>query len=247
MRFFSVAASTTLILMGYVLPLSADGEEAFSDASIKDRYVFASRCQHMEDSRNHYEYAFLMAGNDTNRFASVLRDLAVENTNQTEYVIRSLGRYKTPESLPFLHSYATNLIYGVDAVKSIFAIEGVNTNSFSALESYLSITNRIPNSVSHDRSELCKDFLSNVFADSALVTFRQPSLDMMLDFAKYRNTGHVVIDGALQAVDPSYRYSKRRLQVMRLSMERCLNSFHTNYISNVINELVAYPESELPD
>ena len=49
------------------------------------------------------------------------------------------------------------------------------------------------------------------------------------------------------AEDMDSKYSKRRLQVMRLSMERCLNSFHTNYITNAINELVAYPESELPD
>ena len=244
MKPFAVLCGVWLIVLGRS---SFSQDAAYSDDQIKAQFVKAGRFYHAEDMDSNYDWAFAMSGNDTNRFARVLRELAVENTNQTLQVLLSLRCYKTTESLPFLYSYSTNLIYGVDAVKSIFAIEGVNTNSFSAFESYLSLTNIMPNNISHDRSELCKDFLSKVFSDPALVTFRQPSLDMMLDFAKYRNTGHVVIDGALQTFDHSYKYSKRRLQVMRLSMERCLNSFHTNYISNVINELVAYPESELPD
>ena len=51
-----------------------------------------------------------MAGFDTNRYARILRELAVENTNETEWAIASLGQYKTTDSIPFLYSYATNAI-----------------------------------------------------------------------------------------------------------------------------------------
>ena len=48
-------------------------------------------------------------------------------------------------------------------------------------------------------------------------------------------------------VDPSYRFSKRRLNVMRSAQNRCWNAMLTNYVTNAINELVAYPEANLPD
>ena len=46
------------------------------------------------------EVARRMAGCDTNRYARILRELAVENTNETKWAIASLGRYKTTESPP---------------------------------------------------------------------------------------------------------------------------------------------------
>ena len=44
-----------------------------------------------------------------------------------------------------------------------------------------------------------------------------------------------------------YRYSVRRLSVMRAAYPRCFNEYQTNYVANAISELVDYPESELPD
>ena len=66
--------------------------------------------------------------------------------------------------------------------------------------------------------------------------------------------------------DPSYKYTKRRLAALR-SYEANLSgyfnslpdtsesyqrrvlvfSYQTNYLANAINELVAYPEANLPD
>ena len=155
--------------------------------------------------------------------------------------------YRTPESLPFLYAYSTNALYGADALKSIFAIEGVTSNSVAAAQGYLSLTNSLPNNLSHDRSEMCKELLNKVFSSSELEPFRGGCLNMMVDFAKYRNTGHVSIDNSIQAVDPSYRFSKRRLSVMRSAQSRCVNDYQVTYVTNAINELVAYPEANLPD
>jgi len=90
-----------------------------SDAEIKAQFVFAGRCRHAEDMKSNYDWAFQMADGDTNRYARILRELAVENTNETEWAISSLGKYKTPQSLPFLYSYSTNAVYGARALMSI--------------------------------------------------------------------------------------------------------------------------------
>ena len=112
-----------------------------SDAEIKAQFVFAGRCRHAEDMKSNYDWAFQMADGDTNRYARILRELAVENTNETEWAIASLGKYKTTQSLPFLYSYSTNAVYGARAMKSIFAIEGVTSNSIAVAQGYLSLTN----------------------------------------------------------------------------------------------------------
>ena len=105
-----------------VLGIDADGEtDEYSDQDVKRQIVFAGRCYHAEDMDSNYEWSFRMAGCDTNRYARVLCELAGENTNQTRRAIALLGVYKTPQSLPFLYSYATNAQYGAYAMKSIFA------------------------------------------------------------------------------------------------------------------------------
>ena len=227
--------------------LAFAGGVEYTDSEIKERYVFAGRCEYPEDVRGHIGKALEMSNYDTNRFARILRELAVENTNQTSRAIRSLKFYKTSQSLPFLYSYATNAQYGAYALKSIFAIEGVNSNSVVAMQGYLSLTNTLTNGQSHDRSMLCKDFLNNVFSSAELEQFRPSCLSMMIDFAQHRNSGHVSLDGSIQAVDPTYHASKRRLAVLRAAQNRCGNSFQLDYVTNAINELVAYPESALPD
>ena len=188
-----------------------------------------------------------MSGNDTNRFARVLRELAVENTNQTEYVIRTLGRYKTTESLPFLYAYATNDLLGAEALKSIFAIEGVTSNSVEAMGCYLAVTNSIPPIADYSRSEVCEWLLRKVHSTPGLSVFRSQCFGMALNYAQNISTMHISLDKALLDVSPSYRYSKRRLSVMRSAQNRCWNELLTNYVTNAINELIAYPEADLPD
>ena len=219
----------------------------YADAEIKAKFASISRMVHGDEGGSHIRWALHMAGNDTNRFARVLRELAEENTNQTRHVIRNLGIYKTPQSLPFLYSYATNATHGAGALKAIFAIEGVTSNSVAVMQGYLSLTNALTNSQSHDRSMLCKDLLNKVFSSPGLMEYRQGCLDMMIDFAQYRNSGHISVDGSIQSIDPSYHSSKRRLAVLRAAQNRCSNTFQLDYVTNAINELVAYPEANLPD
>jgi len=241
---FAVLCGVWLIVLGRS---SFSQDAAYSDDQIKAQFVKAGRFYHAEDMDNNYDWAFAMSGNDTNRFARVLRELAVENTNQTLQVLLSLRSYKTPESLPFLYSYSTNDVFGADALKSIFAIEGVTSNSVEAMGCYLSVTNRIPPIADYSRSEVCEWLLRKVYSTPELSLFSTRCMGMALNYAQNVSTMHMSLDKALLDVDSSYRYSKRRLSVMRAAQNRCWNELLTNYVTNAINELVAYPEAELPD
>ena len=100
-----IALAMYSCLAGQTAPAQAP---EYSDDEVKAQFVEAGMFCHAEFIRRGYRRAFEMAGCDTNRYARILRELAVENTNETEWTIASLGRYKTTESLPFLYSYASS-------------------------------------------------------------------------------------------------------------------------------------------
>ena len=215
---------------------------------VKAQFVEAGMFCHAEFIRRGNRRAFEMAGCDTNRYARILRELAVENTNETKRVIANLGnKYKTPDSLPFLYSYATNAVYGAKALKSVFAIEGVNSNSVAATCGYLAVTNAFTQQMDYERSDVCEWLLKEVSTSPSLTYLKPLCLNAAVDYAHNISIMHKSLDEAICAADPTYRHSKRRLAVMRSAQNRCWNPMLTNYVTNAINELVAYPEADLPD
>ena len=75
MKPFAVLCGVWLIVLGRS---SFSQDAAYSDDQIKAQFVKAGRFYHAEDMDSNYDWAFAMSGNDTNRFARVLRELAVE-------------------------------------------------------------------------------------------------------------------------------------------------------------------------
>ena len=237
----------------------------YSDDEVKAQFVEAGMFCHAEFIRRGNRRAFEMAGCDTNRYARILRELAVENTNETKRVIANLGnKYKTPDSLPFLYSYATNAVYGAKALKAVFAIEGVTSN---VAGNYFSITNFFPLDSASDRSKLCQSLIERVYSEPQLSDYRSIVFDMALYYNRFVNvTSPNCVDVGLCDADPSYKYTKRRLADLHLyeanvsgyfnglpdtseSYQRrvLVFAYQTNYLANAINELVAYPEADLPD
>ena len=247
MRNSLVRFSGMLMVAACVAPCfsRAEGDE-YSDADIKEKFVFISRLIHGDENGSHIKKALRMAGNDTNRFARVLRELAEENTNQTVRAIRSLGVYKTTQSLPFLYSYATNATYGAEALKAIFAIEGVTSNSLAAAQCYLSLTN---DSVLVERGGaiVCGELVRCSIQGNINECCRTNALDVAYTFAMTANKNYYWLDKLMKDYDPSYRYSRRRLSVLRSFSSSCPYEFQINYVTNAINELVAYPEANLPE
>ena len=238
----------------------------YSDLDIKRQIVFAGRCYHAEDMDSNYEWAFRMSGCDTNRYARVLCELAGENTNQTRRALALLGVYKTPQSLPFLYAYATNAEYGAYAMKAIFDIEGVTSNSLSAARDYLFLTNKFSFAGIDERSDTCVKLLTRVNNDPVLAEFRLEILGLATNFLQNVELMPNVLDGTLCGQYEGFRFSRGRLSMLRSARQRVTQeladitgndpeasgkihcyTFQTNYLSTSINELVAYPESDLPD
>ncbi len=185
---------------------------------------------------------------NTNRLAGVLAEFAQTNDAQiAEWAMWQLKKYGTSEQLPFLYSCATNPVIGDIAVKSIINIEGVTSNSVDIAHRYLMSTNIFPRAKQHDRALICEELLKSVYESPDLSSFRPLCLSNALDFAQNVNTMHISLNDAIIAADPTYQYSKRRLAVMRTAQNRCVNQGLYNYVTNAINELVDYPEADLPD
>ena len=55
------------------------------------------------------------------------------------------------------------------------------------------------------------------------------------------------VDAVFIETDSTYRNSKRRLAVLRSAYGLGVSQYQIAYVTNAINELVAYPETDLPE
>ena len=232
--------------------VSSGNAHAYTDAEVLDQIDEAfSYDDNPRMSRGAFGLAYRMSDSDNDRFASILGEyamghLAIENGARSRWAVDSIAKYGTTNSLPFLYSCATNPVCGDCAIKSIIAIEGVTSNSTSLVESYLasdlamSQKNSIP-------ADLCAYFVKKAVEGTQDPVLMTNAIGIVHAFAMTRNQGHTWLDRNLVSADPSYRFSKRRLAVMRAVSVKTLNDFQANYVTNAINELVAYPEADLPD
>jgi len=235
-----------------VIVFAVNIAHAYTDSEVSDQIDDAfSYEDNPRMARGAFSSAYRMSGPDSERFARILGEysianLGVENGFRSRLAIESIGKYGTTNSLPFLYSCATNPVCGDCAIKSIIAIEGVTSNSTSLVETYLasdlamSQKNSIP-------ADICAYFVKKAVEGTQDPGLTTNAICVVHAFAMTRNQGHTWLDRNLVSADPSYRFSKRRLAVMRAVSVKTLNDFQANYVTNAINELVAYPESELPD
>ena len=185
---------------------------------------------------------------DTNRLARILAECAQTNDERVvESALEQLGKYGTSEQLPFLYSCATNPIVGDRAVKAALRIDGVSSNSVATLQRYLCFTNVVTTKTVYEKAVACRDFLGALSESSASPDLKGSAILAVRSFASDISTGVSMIDTALIDADNTYRHSKRRLADLRAAYPRCFNEYQTNYVTNAINELVAYPEANLPD
>ena len=185
---------------------------------------------------------------DTNRLACVLAEFVQTNDAKiAEWAMWQLNKYATSAQLPFLYSCATNPALGNAAIETVLRIDGVTSNSVAALQCYLSFTNSITRQQAYDRAVASREFLGALQNSAASAELKAAGLQVVRAFAADINTSNSVVDEALIAADDTYRYSKRRLADLRSAYPRCFNEYQTTYVTNAINELVAYPEANLSD
>ena len=188
------------------------------------------------------------AEGDTNQLLRILSSII--HTNNEWYCSRSMseyGKYAGVSELPFLYSCATNPVCGWRSLDAIFRIEGVNSNSLSAVKRYLSMTNGFTVDNNKERGRFAEKFLQMIFSSDEFSQYRNEAFGMVYNYGKDLNILHVSIDESLMSADDAYKNSKRRLDAMRNSRSRCISDFLTNYVEGVIKELEKYPEEKLAD
>ena len=225
---------------------------ASTDAELMERIVGYLRphCggNHDQGEQDPELIEVLGVGGDTNRLARLLAELAKTNDSwNANMAMWQLEKFGTPAQLPFLYSCATNPVVGDRAVMAVLRIEGVTSNSIDVAQRYLMSTNEFTREKQHDRSKVCEELIKRVFESPELSHYQSLCLSNAIDFAQNVNTMHISLNDAILAADPTYRYSKRRLAVMRAAQNRCINPGLYSFVTNAINELVAYPEANLPD
>ena len=227
--------------------LSADGN-VLTDDEVKGEIIeyISPRCG-VRMSRTQLVDTYYIKG-DTNRMLRLLSELV--QTNNEWYCSLSMwqyGKYARMSELPFLYSCATNPVCGWRALDAIFRIEGVTSNSLSAVRRYLSMTNGFSVYNNKERGRFAEKFLQMIFGSDKHSQYRNEAFGMVYDYGKYLNVLHVSIDESLMSADDAYKNSKRRLDAMRNSRSRCISDFLTNYVEGVIKELEKYPEEKLAD
>ena len=183
---------------------------------------------------------------DTNRLARLLAELAQTNSAwYAKMAMWQLEKYGTPAQLPFLYSCATNPAVANSAMKATLRIEGVTSNSVEMVRRYLEITN-VSESVHWDHVEVFK-MMFDMLGDNAPPSDKELVLGCIMRHAPENRRCPRQLDEVILSADTGYRFSKRRLSVLRGVYLRGLNEFQLPYVTNAISELVAYPEANLPD
>ena len=221
-------------------------EDDNSDEKIKRMIVDSeSYIDNSRASERMYNNARMRCAGDTNRFARLLYELAqTNNVYLSDRMISMLGFDGTSAQLPFLYSMATNELHGVSAVKSILQLEGVTRNSLEVADRCLSMTNV---QARMERENLCLfmlDGFANAHSNSGV---RNDVERCVLCFARRSGLYNEHFDGCLSVRIPGYQFSKRRLNVLRDAERNMIIRFNKAFITNAINELVSYPEADLPE
>ena len=233
------------IALGIVVMGACMARAEAGDDWIKDMVIVSGQFIHGgEPARRMFENAKSQCEGDTNRFARLLCELAQTNDVRiADRMIRCLGRHGTTAQLPFLYSMATNEQHGATAVKSILRLEGVTSNSVAVAGAYLSMTN-----VDFEyRADACKALLRAAVPSCVTTGICQMARECALRYARSANRYVMDVDAVFIETDSTYRNSKRRLAVLRSAYGLGVSQYQIAYVTNAINELVAYPEADLPE
>jgi len=180
---------------------------------------------------------------DTNKIGSMVCELSRTNDARiASHQLRLLGIYGSPSDLPYLYSQLTNAAVASSAMESIVRLEGITSNSVVALGQCLSIDSR-----DWQQMEVWREAIARFKAQAPSPALSNQFSSCLVNSAMLNRKGCVTVDKMLQKFDPAYKNSARRLRVLRSVYSLGVNEYQMNYVTNTINALVAYPESNLPD
>ena len=238
----------SVALLGAALALSASAETVYDDATISRRLIYSDGFFCGDANRTERNWILTTCcNNDTNRYVRVAKETAVTNESFKLTAVDIVCRHGGADDVPFLYQCTNNAQTAARALIGILQLGGLTKESVAAASAYIASTNRISSLGSLDRNKVACALFSAAAHSSASPELTYQASSNALAFAKAsRNVEYN--DIGFKNGDPSYKYSKRRLSVMRALVPVCQDSdVLLNDVTNAINELVTYPEANLPD
>ena len=234
---------TMLVILVGLMGVCAHAREERSDEDVRRILIGSTEYCHAKTQEAQREYALVCCGYDTNRLTRIMQDIVRSGDGVSSEALRWIGEYGTTNNLPFLYGCLTNAALGANAACSVLKIEGVTSNSVARIGEYLSLTN---SPLSQRRNVGC-DLICEAVRDSLAEDMRKFVAAKVVEYAKCEIACCRLVDQEIARADPSYRFSKRRLSVLRSAYALGVSQYQIAYVTNAINELVAYPEADLPE
>ena len=195
--------------------------------------------------KQRYQAVVEIAGGDIGKVEHAILEFA--RTNEVEIascMIDVLAECGSERARSELYSLVANTnVLGATAVDAVLRLEGVTSNSVALVGAYLSMTN-----VDFEyRADVCARMLDRSAMTNTPTSLLHFARETALAYAMRANRYVRGVDTAMMANDPSYRVSRRRLAVLRSVHAMGVSQYQIAYVTNAINELVAYPEQNLPE
>jgi len=233
-------------LMGVINEAAASSGVVYDDATVSREFVRTTGyfCGNGDPVGSSLKWILnTCCEGDTNRYLRIAKETATSNTNFAYMAIALVEKHGGVGDLPFLYQYTNDVERAAGALTVILQLGGLTEESVAATSAYLQSTNAHYSAYSD--SVACELFRCAAHS-SASAELRAMASNAALTFARTSNNVRYN-DTRFKGADPSYEYSKRRLSVLRSVLPLCRSDFLVNYATNAINELVSYPESDLPD
>lgn len=190
---------------------------------------------------------------DTNRYCRIAQDVYARYQDwQTRLVALSMiDEYGDATQVPFLESCVTDLRNGPMAISVLNRIEGFTSNSVLRTARYHSVTNqevmKTDMEIASDRGDAIERLVFAATRPTVDRELKNFTRDYVFSYASNNCYQIGRVDRGLIRLDPTYKDSKRRLALLRFAQPGVFGRYGLEYVTNAINELVAYPEANLPE
>ena len=238
------------LIVAFFWSASLYGEgEVINEEAIMSRI---RRYSHREHPSSSFGQRLLTAcGGESNRIVRAAKLLCARNEGQRETgeALRMIGKFGTTNDLSYLDLYVTNEVCGCDAVNSYFQITGLTKDALERMQRYHAITNGTRNAADLRGEKMCL-LVGSLY--QARETVPRPPIwtnlfEYSYNYVSNNVTSSMTIDWWMLELRPEYRFTKRRLALMRWVLQNTEHPFWRAKTQEIIDELVAYPESNLPE
>ena len=242
-----VLTLTAIVLAGMVHGARASSNVVYDDAAVSREFIYTKGffCGNDRPIKSSLDWILeTCCRNDTNRYVRVAKETASTNDSVMAMAVRIVRQHGGAQDVPFLYACTNNRTCVASALTAILQLGGLTQEAVDAASAYIAGTNTY-----HvmDRNDVACELFRAAAVSSTGVNLKDIAASNALHFAG-SSADVDYNDMGFRASDPSYKYSKRRLCVLRSVLPLCQgHEGLMNYATNAINELVAYPESALPD